>query len=480
MVLLFAALMAIVTFFLTFGYITQLNLHQEKILGLNLAIANTLASDIDGDMHQRLLDQFSRKDDIRTSQQEEDYRTIHSQLRAAMDANNLASDIYTLVRHESDEVYLFGVTSGETPYFRHRYMLFPKAFEEMFGKGGTLPPYTSENGHWLSAFSPIRNSAGEVVGVVQVDQNYDGFLAKTNRAIFLNSLLSIGIILFIAIFLIRSIRKILVRDELLHKELSQSHREVAQKNQDITDSIHYARKIQTAISPSVDRIREALPESFVLNLPRDIVSGDFYWFSEVRGKIILAVVDCTGHGVPGAFMSMIGTILLNSICNQNEELCPGTILDQLDKQLSRSMRAEVETQASDGMDVAIVVMDREKREVEFAGALRPLVCQIGEDISVVRGDRYPIGGDYENKPGFTTHKVKLKEGETCYIFSDGYIDQFGGPRDKKFMMKRLKSCLHEFRHLRMPEMQEHLYTTLQNWKQDNEQVDDILVIGFRL
>ncbi len=480
MVLLFAALMAIVVFFLTYGYFTQLHLHQEKILSLNLAIAKTLANDLSGDRHQRLFDHYPRKDDIRSAEQDIDYNNLHQKLRMAMESNGLTTDIYTLVRNPKEEGYLFAVTSGETPYYRHSYKLFPEAFVTKFNEGATLPPYTSENGHWLSAFSPIRNSNDEVVAVVQVDQNYSGFIAKTNRAIFLNSLLSLGIMLIIAVFLIRAIRKILDRDAQLHQDLSLSHQEVAQKNQDITDSIFYARKIQAAISPSVDRIRQVLPDSFVLNLPRDIVSGDFYWFAEVENKVVLAAVDCTGHGVPGAFMSMIGTILLNTICIQNEEIHPGTILNELDRQLIDSLRKNQESQAADGMDIALVVLDKETQELEFSGALRPLICQKGEDITVIRGDRYPIGGDYENKPEFTTHKLQLAKGESFFIFSDGYIDQFGGPHDKKFMMRRFKSCLHEFRQLSMADTQTKLHNTLLNWKMDQEQIDDVLVIGFRV
>ena len=257
---------------------------------------------------------------------------------------------------------------------------------------------------------------------------------------------------------------------------------IVQKNRDITDSIQYAQKIQTAILPDVNFIKEKIPHSFLLYLIKDIVSGDFYWYTAKDDFGIIAAVDCTGHGVPGAFMSMIGYNILNQVVNEKNITEPAKILTELNKGVIQSLhKKNPENAARDGMDCAICKVNVKTHKVEYAAAMRPLWIIKNGELREIKADKVPIGtlpdeGDYHQ---YHNHFLDADKDETFYIFTDGFADQFGGERGKKLTTGRFKEILLAV-HTQSPEAQrkklldEHL-----NWKADHEQVDDILVIGFK-
>ncbi|MEW6468375.1 MAG: two-component regulator propeller domain-containing protein [Bacteroidota bacterium] len=277
-------------------------------------------------------------------------------------------------------------------------------------------------------------------------------------------------------------RAIQQEKKILEAKVAERTAELAQKNKDITSSIEYAKRIQEAILPRIEQIQKHFNDSFILYRPKDIVSGDFYWFGERGGKKILAVVDCTGHGVPGAFMSMIGHNLLNQIIIEKGITRPDQILNELNLGVQTALKqgtGGVET--TDGMDVALCVIDTEKREVEFAGAFRPLVIVSNGKMDKIDGNKFPIGGkqlDYERI--YTSHTRTLNKGDSIYMFSDGYADQFGGERGKKFMVKRLNELFLAMEPFSMKEQRERMNHTIEEWKGAHQQVDDILVAGIRL
>ena len=225
------------------------------------------------------------------------------------------------------------------------------------------------------------------------------------------------------------------------------------------------------------------PESFVLFIPRDIVSGDFYWFHRIEDKYIYVVVDCTGHGVPGAFMSIIGTYLLNNIIIQNNETSPAEILKQLNRKLKISLKnTDPDNQTNDGMDVALVVVDKAKDTLTFAGALRPLfLFQQGKFIQQ-KGDKIPITSAIAGNTmaNFSEHTYDIQEGDSFYLFSDGIVDQFGGERNKKFLTKRLKQVIFDAQMYSMDEQKKIIQKSLMTWKGDNAQIDDVLLIGVKI
>ena len=271
--------------------------------------------------------------------------------------------------------------------------------------------------------------------------------------------------------------------QLMNLKLEQQKEELDIQNTSMTDSINYAKHIQEAMLPSEYLFKKLLPNSFILFKTKDIVSGDFYWIAQRGTKIFIAAVDCTGHGVPGAFMSIIGFDLLKNIVKERGVEDPAEILNQLNYGVSDTFRKNNtdEHKVRDGMDMSICVIDRSKHTLEFSGAMNPL-CFIREDsISIVKGNRFSIGSFNDNEDNkFDNHLIKYKAGDTIYLFSDGYADQFGGPMGKKFKQKRFLHMLLNIHHLPADKQKNELTENFENWKGQIEQVDDVLVIGFKL
>lgn len=256
--------------------------------------------------------------------------------------------------------------------------------------------------------------------------------------------------------------------------------EIELKSQKITSSINYAKRIQDAMLPRLPAMQRAFHDLFVLFKPRDIVSGDFYWFHEERHLKIIAAVDCTGHGVPGAFMSLVGQQALNRIVRQNGILEPDLILNELHLEI-RSMLKQEQTDNQDGMDVSICLYDKKEKTLQFAGAKNPLVYVKNKEIFHIKGDKHPIGGKQkEEKRIFAKHTISIDEPTNFYIFSDGYQDQFGGKEDRKFMISNMRELLLEIHNEPIDEQNILLDQTINDWKKNTKQLDDILVIGFRI
>jgi ligand-binding sensor domain-containing protein/serine phosphatase RsbU (regulator of sigma subunit) len=254
--------------------------------------------------------------------------------------------------------------------------------------------------------------------------------------------------------------------------------ELETKNKDITDSINYAKRIQEALLPARKSILEKLPDSFIYYKPRDIVSGDFYWFGETQDHYIIAVVDCTGHGVPGAFMSLIGYTLLNQIVSETRLSLPSKILNRLNEKILQILHQEKgNVSTNDGMDMAICRIDKKKSECVFAGALRPLYIVRNTSLEVLKGDSFSIGGHIHNEKHFTDHYLQLEKGDMLYLFSDGYADQFNARNNKKFTSRRFKDLLTYISGEDPQERERLIERNLEDWKGPSEQVDDILVIG---
>ncbi len=262
-------------------------------------------------------------------------------------------------------------------------------------------------------------------------------------------------------------------------QIAEQKKVIEDKNRDMTDSIVYAQRIQESLLSDTKVLQQSLPESFILLKPKDIVSGDFYWFGKKDDKFIFAAIDCTGHGVPGAFMSMLGDSYLNQIIYNRDITSPDEILEELNKEIQTALKQE-ETENQDGMDMALCTIDLRTNVVEFAGAKNPLIfVQNGECVKI-KGDKKPIGRSGYSVEPFSKHIIEPRDGTCFYMFSDGYVDQFGGPQGRKFMLKRLTNLLMEIHKKPMGIQREIIDQTIEDWKKDQEQIDDILVVGFRL
>lgn len=287
--------------------------------------------------------------------------------------------------------------------------------------------------------------------------------------------------------------------------------EIATKNQaieasmkKIADSFNYAKRIQEAIFVKQEEIQAQFDEAFVLYLPKDIVSGDFYWFAETipepiyslemteegkresvfkgfsDSKKIIAAVDCTGHGVPGALMTVVGNDLLDMIVKEKQAFKPASILRQMDMGVKTYLKQEEGMQSKDGMDMSIIVIDEEENKIHFGGAKNPLWYVRNGELIEIKGSKFPIGGIQIKNKAFEGHSFEYQKGDIFYLFSDGYQDQFGGDNDRKFGVKRFRDFILEISPLPLTEQKEKLYTEIQNWKGETKQTDDILVIGIKM
>jgi len=253
---------------------------------------------------------------------------------------------------------------------------------------------------------------------------------------------------------------------------------IEEKNKNILDSINYAKRIQQAILPGDEEIKKAFPDSFILYKPKDVVSGDFYWFAQRDEKKLIAAVDCTGHGVPGAFMSMIGSALLNEIVNEKNISEAGKILNILRESIIRSLKQTgAQGEQKGGMDISLCVI--ENNRAQFAGANNPIWMILKGEFKEIKGDKQPIGIHIFSKP-FTSHNIEIQKGDCLYIFSDGYADQFGGDQGKKFKYRQLQETLVSIYEKPMGEQKKTLNDIIEKWRGTLEQIDDILVIGIRI
>ena len=284
--------------------------------------------------------------------------------------------------------------------------------------------------------------------------------------------------LFIGIFLVIGFLG------FVYKQLNTTKKQkvvIEEKQQEISDSINYAKRIQDAMMTSSVYLKDTLPKSFIFFKPKDVVSGDFYWIHKDQDEnIFFTVADCTGHGVPGAFMSMIGTSLLNEIIIEKGIKDTDKILFEMRTQIIKSLNQEEEGAQKDGMDISLCKLNMKNKIVEFSGAHNSLIHISGEELKTYRGDHQPVGLLLGDKKPFTKHKVKLKKDDMLYIYSDGYQDQFGGKKGKKYMAAKFKKQLSKMSKEKEDQQLVMLDQEFSSWINDYEQIDDVCVMGVRI
>jgi serine phosphatase RsbU (regulator of sigma subunit) len=284
-------------------------------------------------------------------------------------------------------------------------------------------------------------------------------------------LLGLGIVLIFSIILFNRFKKIKQQKELIED----THSQLEQKNQEILDSISYAKRIQGAILPPVKLFKQHLHESFILYKPKDIVAGDFYWMEHKDGKVLFAAADCTGHGVPGAMVSVVCNNGLNRSVREYGLIEPGKILDKT-REIVIAEFEKSEEEVKDGMDIALCSLEGNK--LQYAGANNPLWIIRNQEIIEIKADKQPIGKYAENKT-YTTHNIELQKGDSIYIFTDGYADQFGGEKSKKFKAANFKKLLLSIQKKPMEEQKNIIEQGFKDWKGNLEQIDDVCIIGVR-
>ncbi|MFL5765041.1 MAG: SpoIIE family protein phosphatase [Bacteroidia bacterium] len=265
-------------------------------------------------------------------------------------------------------------------------------------------------------------------------------------------------------------------------ELSKTKQIVESQNMRISESISYARKIQLAINATETNLKEEFPESFIYYKPKDVISGDFPWYYKTGNSVFFAAVDCTGHGVPGAMLSIIGNLLLNDIIANHPGKKTSEVLDSLHNQVVQTLKQNSPGNlSSDGMDIALCKVDLDEKKIYFSGAHRPLLFVKKDGTSVIlKGDRFPIGGmQYKGQNQYSEQVLPYEEGDMVYIFSDGYPDQVGGVENRKFSTNRLNELLASPGSADMDHVEMNIDRTFSHWKGVNRQVDDVLIIGVK-
>ena len=477
----FTGLFVLSTYFVVSTYFSFLNEAEKSALKRLEAIANTVAFQIDGDKHEILEQRYSEPGQLLSNTADSIYYELWKPLNHAQLANGIETALATLVLND-DKSMDYMLNSLDSPYVRDPYDDYDPIFLELYYTGGVIHQYTDEFGTWLSAVSPIKNSKGEVVAMVEVDALFDTFIAEAHSKLAKNLIISFSIFLLIAIVMMRLVKQIARADEEAKRKIEESNQIISQKNKDILDSINYAKRIQSAILAPKEEIFTTFKDAFILYKPKDIVSGDFYYFSKVENHGIIAAADCTGHGVPGALMSMIGNDLLNHITRERKTTKPSDVLDLLHKGITNVLKQDSKYgETRDGMDIALLSFDlNDFTQLQYAGAYRSLcVVRNGEMIDY-KANKFPIGNAQQDRDKFTNNEITLQKGDMCYIFTDGYADQFGGENGKKFMVKKFHKLLVQNSSLKVTEQEKNLDDAIESWRGDHEQVDDILVIGIRV
>jgi serine phosphatase RsbU (regulator of sigma subunit) len=266
------------------------------------------------------------------------------------------------------------------------------------------------------------------------------------------------------------------------RDLAETQRdEISARKKELIDSINYASQIQSALLPKSESFREIFSDYFILNKPRDIVSGDFYWLSVKGNNTVVAVADCTGHGVPGAFMSILGVEFLNEIVNQLGIIRPNSILNNMkDRIIKATGQSGKAGETGDGMDISLITIDQKKLLLQYSGAFNPLFIIRNNQLIELKADKMSLGFFGDQSEPFTNHEISITNNDSIYLFSDGYKDQFGWRSNKKYYLKNFRELLLSVQNIPMKAQKLLLENNLKNWMGDMEQIDDILVVGLRI
>lgn len=330
---------------------------------------------------------------------------------------------------------------------------------------------------------------------LSAEQEVSALKVKQSRTLTLISVISVLVFLIIAGVLYKQNKNKIGANKLLQKQ----NDEITHQKKEITDSINYAKRIQLSILPPDKMVKRLLPDAFIFYKPKDVVSGDFYWVEEKNELVMFAAVDCTGHGVPGAMMSVVGMSLLNRAVNEKDLTRPADILQHLDMGVTDTLRQNQEDDAvKDGMDLSLCTFNSKTKELQFAGAFNNLwvvrknfssshtpssdkEVLFEDSLLEVKADKFPIGSNTDGvADNYTNHKIQLQKGDYIYLYSDGFADQFGGPKGKKFKYNALKKLLVSIHDLSPAQQHEAIKKAYEDWKGNLEQIDDILVIGVRV
>lgn len=474
--MLYATLVVLSSALLLWLHTDELKTRYAETASRSSAITGTLAAHLDGSWIPRLLTKYESPGAITSNTQDPWYYVLQNTLEKASVANELSGPLVIVVQDPVSKEMIEVVNSTAVPTYRQVHTGSVHDRMIAYLKEQRVDGQRILNDAAVVTFDPVRDNKGRIMGLLVHSTPTEVLRKEVNAALWKKMALLLVFLILLAVLLFRSVGKWVKDQESAHSDLRQKH-------EGITDSIAYASKIQKALVPRPEQYREMFPDHFVLDRPKDVVSGDFHWFHRIDEDIcFVAAADCTGHGLPGAMMAAIGCSLLNELVQEHPHMDPAEMLHLLNRRMVRTMNQDERSRgAGDGMDVALCRIDRAQKEILFAGAFRPLYWMHDAQLTVINGDRRPVGGSqHDPERTFTVHRVAYHPGDRIYLFSDGYVDQFGGPEGRKFMTERFNSMLVANQHLPLSGQREVLEQAFARWMGTHEQIDDVCVLGLEV
>ncbi len=445
---------------------------REQVTGQLASITSTLAAQLNADHVRMVLEQYDGRGMIFKSTQDARYYILHDHLRRSATNNGFEGRLRVVAHDPRKQELQVVITAAQEPEYRMPYN--GPAGEALAARtnSGTLQAGTDDD-EQLVAHAPLITDGGELVGQVVAEVGASEALADSTGALWRNMIMALLVFGLAGLALMRFVGRWLRQNDAAMDDLARRH-------EGITDSIAYAAKIQRSMVPSPVVYNELFDGSFVIDRPKDMVSGDFHWYHRTGPETcFVAAADCTGHGLPGAMLSAIGCSLLNEVVAQHPDREPAELLNMLNTRLITTLHQRgMARGGGDGMDVALCHVDRANHVILFAGAFRPLYWVHQGKLTVINGDRKPIGGSHQELDRkFTGHRLSYTPGDRIYLFSDGYVDQFGGPERKRFMASRLSDLIGDIHTRPMDAQAELLEQAFMEWKGGEEQIDDVCMLG---
>lgn len=461
--------------YMGWSYSNDIRTGERNALERINTVSSTLGATIDARKIQRIMDNYPIPGSLERKTRDAWYYTTHILLLKTADANELDIPIRILTQDEHTDDIQILVSSRPDLHFRESYGEQANIIKHYFENGGGIDLVDTKTPRWIS-LSPIIDAHNNTIAVVSTELTKTAIRSKALASLLRNALVSIVFMALIAFLLIRLISSWFKRSEDENDKL-------VARNDDITQSMEYAGKIQKQLIPDPVVYSMEFKDHFLINKPKERISGDFHWFKKLDDhRSLVAISDCTGHGLPGAMMVAVGCSVLNEVVDENNWEDPADILAQMNEKIIRNLAQQsLKKGAGDGMDIALCLIDTRDQTVLFAGAYRPLYWLQKGNLTVLNGDRQPIGGSqHGNYRKFTCHQVSYSAGDRIYLFSDGYVDQFGGPDNRKFLTSRFNRLIEENQHLSLRSQARLLEKTFEEWKNGYEQVDDVCLLALEL
>lgn len=477
----YIGLITLAGYLIAHHYQVQINAAEENTLARLYSISSTLAERVDKAAIKAVFNAFPLDGDTSGLHKNGTYKMYVDLFRRAATINGLKTPIYTLSYDSVSNRFLGGIASNGSETYGWHYASPPSQLNDIYLTGGMIPQFEDYHGTWLSAVYPIKDENGRVFAVIEADYPFDSFISEARAELRNGIIISLLVMLLVGGIIYPILNRVLTDEEKSKAALESAKQKIQEKNEQVVSSLEYAKTIQESLLPEQREIKQFFSSCMAFLRPKDIVSGDFYWFHQLNeNQAVVAVADCTGHGVPGALVAIMGNNYLNEIVVERGIVQPNDILELLDGKIKKTFTEKAsQNKGTDGMDIGICCIDKSENKIAFSGARRPLTIVTKNGSEKIEGVRRGIGEHFlKTTQPFQKAELEIDPSATYYLCSDGLQDQFGGPKSKKLMKKRLNEWYCALHNAPEDVREAHLDKLLSEWKNDCQQTDDICVFSF--